>query len=74
MKYYAIQEKATGRFISGTDFSRADGKPRQMFVTPSRAPLLISGDRLGSELRHRHIDLKHYEVVVVEVRKVEENA
>jgi hypothetical protein len=69
MKYYAIQHKETGRFVAGTDFSRADGKPRQMFATPNKPPLLIGGERLGWELRYRHIDLKKYAIVVVEVGK-----
>lgn len=69
MKYYAIQHKETGRFVAGTDFSRADGKPRQMFATPNKPPLLIGGERLGMELRYRHIDLKRYTIVVVEVGK-----
>ena len=69
MKYYAIQHKETGRFVAGTDFSRADGKPRQMFATPNKPPLLFGGERLGWELRYRHIDLKYYKIVVVEVEK-----
>ena len=72
MKYYAIREKATGRFISGTDFSRVDGRPRQMFASPSQPPLLLSGERLGYELKRRRIDLKRYEVLVVEIRKAED--
>ena len=69
MKYYALQHKETGRFVAGTDFSRADGKPRQMYATPNKPPLLIGGERLGWELRDRHLDLKKYAIVVVEVGK-----
>ena len=69
MKYYAIQHKETGRFVAGTDFSRADGQLRQRFATPNKPPLLIGGERLGLELRYRHIDLKKYAIVVVEVGK-----
>lgn len=69
MKYYAIQHKETGRFVAGTDFSRADGKPRQIFASPARPPLLLSGARLSAELGRRSIDLKRYAVVVVEVGK-----
>ncbi len=69
MQYYAIQHKETGRFVSGTDFSRADGKVWQIFATPERPPLLIGGENLSSELKHRHIDLKKYNLVIVEVRK-----
>lgn len=69
MKYYAIQHKETGRFVAGTDFSHADGKIRQLYATNERPPLLLSGEKLGMELKHRQIDLKHYAVVVVEVGK-----
>jgi hypothetical protein len=69
MKYYAIQHKETGRYISGTDFSRADGQPRQIYATTERPPLLLNGERLSAELKRRNIDLKHYAVVVVEVGK-----
>jgi hypothetical protein len=69
MKYYAIQHKATGRFVSGTDFSRVNGRVQQMFASANRPPLLLGGERLGFELKYRHIDLKRYAVVVVEVRK-----
>ncbi len=69
MQYYAIQHKETGRYLSGTDFRRADGKPRQFFSSPDRPPLLLSGDRLGYELKRRRIDTRRYRVVVVEIRK-----
>jgi hypothetical protein len=71
VRYYAIQEKATGRYVSGTDFSRADGRPHQIFASSIRPPLLFSGDRIGYEIKRRGIDLKRYEVHVVEIRKAE---
>lgn len=70
MKYYAIQEKATGRFVSGTDFSRADGKTRQIYASPDHAPLLLSWSLLCKEIKRRHIDSERYQVVVVEIQVV----
>lgn len=70
MKYYAIQEKATGRFVSGTDFSRADGKTRQIYASPERAPLLLSWFPLCKEIKRGHIDTERYQVVVVEIQVV----
>lgn len=69
MKYYAIQHKETGRFVAGTDFSHADGKVKQIFATASHPPLLLGGERLSYELKHRQIDLTRYTVVIVEVGK-----
>lgn len=72
MKYYAIQEKATGRFVARTDFSRADGKPRQIFATEYCPPLLLNEINLHTELLRRRIDPKRYSVVIVEIRTVAE--
>lgn len=72
MKYYAVQEKTTGRFVAGTDFSRADGVPRQMFASECRAPLLLPEIKVQSELLRRRIDPKRYRVVIVEIRTVAE--
>jgi hypothetical protein len=69
MKYYAIQHKETGRFVAGTDFSRVDGQLRQIYASENRPPLLIGGERLRIELMRRHINLKRYQIVIVEVGK-----
>lgn len=69
MQYYAIQHKKTGQYIAGTDFNRADGKPRQIFSSALLPPKLFNGDELQHEIAKRHINLKNYRVVVVEVRK-----
>ena len=71
MKYYAIREKATLRFVAVTDFSHGDGSCRQIFASPYHPPLLLCAERLGPELKRRHIDLKRYEVIAVEIRKAE---
>ena len=72
MKYYAIREKVTRRFVSETDFSRVDGRPRQIFASPLHPPLLLAGEHLGSELRRRRIDMTLFDVVVVVVREANE--
>lgn len=69
MQYYAIQYKKTGQYIAGTDFSRGHGKPRQILSSIMRPPKLFNGEELQIEIERRKIDLKHYRVVVVEVRK-----
>lgn len=69
MRYYALKHIKTGRYVSGTDFSRADGIPRQIFCTPDHPPLLFNGERLGRELKRRHINLHDYKVVVVEIKE-----
>lgn len=69
MQYYAIQHIRSGRFISGTDFSRIDGKPRQIFSDALRPPKLFNGEELSTQIKLRNINLKNYRVVVVEVRK-----
>lgn len=67
MQYYAIQHKKTERYISGTDFSRKS--PRQILTTPLCPPMLFNGAELSAEIGRRHINLKDYRVIVVEVRK-----
>ena len=69
MQYYAIQHKRSGRFISGTDFSSTNGKPRQIYSNSLRPPKLFNGEELTDEIKLRNINLKNYRVVVVEVRK-----
>ena len=69
MIYYAIQNKATGRYISGTDFSCTDGKPRQIGSTALHPPLLLSGAELDTEIKRRGISLERYRVVAVEIKE-----
>lgn len=71
MTYYAIRSKRTKKYISGTDFSCADGKPRQIMSSALRPPLLISGAELYAQMKRRGINEKYYEVVAVEVRPKE---
>ena len=69
MQYYAIQHKRTGRYVAGTDFSQADGKPRQILSDSLKPPKLFNGEELQIEIDRRRINLKEYGIVVVEVRK-----
>lgn len=71
MRYYAIIERATGRCVSGTDFSRADGKPRQIFASDLRPPLLLTSANLDLELKRRRINLRRYKVCIVEIALVD---
>lgn len=71
MTYFAIRNKRTGQYISGTDFSYRDGKPRQMLSSAFRPPRLFSGLEIDTEILVRRINLKYYEVVPVEVRQKE---
>lgn len=67
--YYAIQNKRTGRYISGTDFSRNASKPQQIMSSDLRPPLLLNGLELNSEIKHRGISLDRYRVVAVEIKE-----
>ena len=71
MTYYAIRNKRTGLYISGTCHSYSDGKPRQISSSATRPPRLFSEVELRPEIRARKINLKYYEVVAVEVRQKE---
>lgn len=70
MKYYAIQEKATGRLLAECDFGHADGKTRLRFASSKLPPLLLTEYSLHTELIRRRIDPVRYEVVVVEIKAV----
>lgn len=68
--YYAIRNKQTGKFISGTDFRYRP--PRQIPVSAYRPPMLFTGHELLAEIEHRKINLDRYEVVAVEVTEFKE--
>ena len=72
MIYYAIRNIKTGRYIAGTDFSYADGRPRQIMNSPSRPPKLFTGPELLGEIKRRGINQKRYDVVAVEVKEASE--
>ena len=70
MIYYAIKNKKTGRYVSGTNFNYSDGKPRQIMHTSGRPPKLFTGLDILLEIKCRDINLKHYDVVAVQVKEV----
>ena len=72
---YAVKNRNTGKYVTGTDFSR--GKPRQIMAT-NRAPLLL-GDygaedsgTVSAEMLRRGISTRRYKLVPVEVREIEQ--
>lgn len=69
MQYYAIQDRFTKRFVAGT--TRVGLMLQQILSDQDNPPLLFSGATLIRELKRRHINLKHYRIVVVDVRKAE---
>lgn len=64
---YAIKHKGSGRFVTGTNFRYSP--PRQI-LSDFNAPLVISGYDLMSELTHRQVSMRYYEVVKVTVEEV----
>lgn len=64
-RYYAIRHKESGRFVSGTDFRY--NPPHQILEDEYHPPRLFWGGGVEGEIRHRHINLKRYEVVQVEI-------
>ena len=72
---YAVKNRNTGKYVTGTDFSR--GKPRQI-MAKNRAPLLL-GDygaedsgTVSAEMLRRGISTRRYKLVPVEVREIEQ--
>jgi hypothetical protein len=61
---YAVKHKATGKMITGTDFRYPH--PRQI-INEYHPPLLFTGYDLVREIHRRHINLKRYTVVRVNV-------
>lgn len=62
--FFAIQRKKTKEFVTGTNFSYG---PHRQITDPYSPPLLISGYRLEAELKRRQVNLKTYDVVMVNV-------
>lgn len=74
MKYYAIQNRRTKKFVTGTEFNYAGN--RQIYNTEFHAPLLYPYNewgylRLKSDKIHRNISDKKFRVVVLELKGVE---
>ena len=67
--YYAIRNKRTMQYISGTDFNYSP--PRQIKASALRPPKLLTGAELNFEIKHRQINLKYYEIVTVRIKEIE---
>lgn len=67
---YAIRNKRTRKWLYGTDYSYADGKPRQR-TSDDRAMLWENYEDATNEFRWRRCG-KDYEVVPVRLEALEE--
>ena len=67
MKYYAIQNKQTGRFVAGTDYRYSPR--RQVYADEDRAPLLLPTDPriYRADLEVRNISLNRFNLVEIEI-------
>lgn len=71
--YYAIRNKRTKKFISGTDYRY--NPPHQIAASEWRPPLIISAAHhtfLETTILHRRINMKRYEVVKINIIPEEE--
>lgn len=66
--WYAIKHKASGRFLYGTDFNYTNC--RQRLSDDLCAPRLFSRIDLRRELLRRHINLKKYEIVPIQLKEL----
>lgn len=71
MKYYAIQRKKDGLFVSGSD--KRYYPPHCIMANEYRPPLLLPFDlRLANgRMICRRINPKRYKLVVIEIKEVE---
>lgn len=69
-KFFAFRNKRTKQFVSGTDYRYYP--PHCIMCDPYRRPLLVSGLFLKNEIAKRNINLKRYEVVLVELKVIQE--
>ena len=66
MNYYAIRNKRTKRFITGTDY-RYD-PPHQRTSDNVYVPLIFNDLTLYQQIRRREISFRNYEVVTIDIR------
>lgn len=70
--FYAIKNKRTGKFVTGTDFRNGT----RQIMDESRPPLLLSDydkeipEAVEIELRRRGINRKTYKVVPIKVTEI----
>lgn len=65
--YYAIRNKKTGKYVSGTDFRYSP--PHQISASEYRPPLLFAPKEVLIQIRHRSINTKRYELVTIYMPK-----
>lgn len=63
--YFAIRNKKTKKFISGTDFRYSP--PRSLMANEYSPPMIFTTLNLREELKRRKINLKRYEVVLITI-------
>ena len=63
--YFAIRNKKTKKFISGTDFRYSP--PHCIMTDEYSPPMIFTTLNLREELNRRKINLKRYEVVVITI-------
>ena len=67
MNYYAIRNKRTKRFITGTDYRYVP--PHQRTSDNVCVPLIFNDLTLYQQIRRREISFRNYEVVTIDIRK-----
>ncbi len=69
--WYLIRHKATGRYVSGTEFAYDPAENRQILSDEKHPPMLFAKDRIGLELLRRNVDRNAFEVVRADVAPAE---
>lgn len=69
MTYYAIRNKKTKKYITGTDY-RYD-PPHQMTSDDVFPPLLFTDLTLYPQIRQKEVSFRNYEVVTVDIRTLD---
>lgn len=67
---YAIKNRRTNRYISGTNFNRLNGIPVQMYADEISPPRLFTDFDLDLEIKRRHINLKTFKVVCIKIEEI----
>lgn len=65
MRWYAIRNRRTQRFIGGTYFSRPSGKRVQLLADEYLPPKLFTEHEIKFEFKRRELNPKTYEIVLV---------
>lgn len=72
MKCYVIRRKKDGKFVSGTDYHYYP--PHSILISSAdyRTPLLlpINKDFIETEINRRGINMKNYELILVELKEL----